>query len=62
MISMADMIMSFLLFPVTLFVIIPLIMLCGWLLFRLSLPLCTRKKTEDQEDHLEEVITLTEMG
>jgi len=60
MISLADMIMSFLLFPVTLFVIIPLVMLCSWLLFRLTVPLCTRREKEDQEDHVDEVITLTE--
>ena len=60
MISVADMIMSFLLFPVTLFVIIPLTMLCGWLLFKLTMPLCRSRKNKDRNEYLSEVITLTE--
>lgn len=60
MISVADMIMSFLLFPVTLFVIIPLTMLCGWLLFKLTMPLCRSRKAKDREDYLSETVTLTE--
>ena len=62
MISLADMIVSFLLFPVTLFVIIPLVMLCGWLLFKLTVPLCSRRETAQQEEHLDKNLALSETG
>ena len=32
--EMTNVIVSFLFLPVTLFIIIPLVMLCGWLLFK----------------------------
>ena len=59
MIGIADMIMTFLFFPVTLFVIIPLVMLSGWLLFRLTKPLMRKREVASKKDKQDEVVILT---
>lgn len=48
--QMAEIIVGFLFLPVTLFIIIPIIMLCGWSLFRLTLPLWQRKPEGEQTE------------
>ncbi len=60
MTGITEMIVSFWFYPVTLFIIIPLIMLCGWLVIRLSLPMFGRSEKAEQKKHLEDVEILTE--
>lgn len=62
MLGLTDVIASFLFVPVTLFIIIPLVMLCGWLLFKLMSPLTVKKEDEKKTERIGEVISLTEMN
>ncbi len=60
MIETANVIVSFLLLPVMLFVIIPLTMLSAYLLFKLTLPLWTKRdKVDVKKQESEEVGSLT---
>ena len=59
MIGITDVIMSFLFFPVTLFILVPLIMLSGWALLKLTLPLFSKREEGGKKRRPDEVIILT---
>ncbi len=59
MIEMTDVIVSFWFLPVTLFIIIPLLMLCGWALFGLFMRLKVRRNIPKPKEQLEDVAIQT---
>lgn len=57
--EMTNIIVSFLFLPVTIFIIIPLLMLCGWLLFKLFMQLKMRLTLPKQKNQLENSVIQT---
>jgi len=57
--EMTNVIVSFLFLPVTIFIIIPLLMLCGWLLFKLFMQLKMRLTLPKQKNQLENSVIQT---
>lgn len=55
--EITNVIVSFLFLPVTVFIIIPLVMLCGWLFFKLLMQLKMRLTIPQQKNQLENGIT-----
>lgn len=53
MFTLADAIVGFWFFPVALFIIIPLLMLCGWTVFKTVRLLQTKKQDKVQRDEIE---------
>jgi len=62
MIRLVDAIVGFWFLPVTLFIILPLTMLCGWAVFKLFFPPkpMTAKDQASEKKQLDDVIVLTE--
>ena len=54
MFTLADAIVGFWFFPVMLFIIIPLLMLCGWTVFKAVLLLQAKRPSEIERDEVEE--------
>ena len=54
MFTLANAIVVFWFFPVTLFIIIPLLMLCGWTVFKTVRLLQAKGPSEVQRDEIEE--------
>lgn len=57
--EMANVIVVFWLLPVTLFIIIPLLMLWGWMVFKLLVRLKIRRDVSEQNDELGDVLIQT---
>ncbi len=60
MTGITEMIVSFWFYPVTLFIIIPLTILCGWLLLKLTVPKFGRTENSEPKKQLDEVEVVTE--
>ncbi len=60
MTGITDLIVSFWFYPVTLFIVIPMILLCGWLLLRLTQPLFGKAGEVEKKEKLDEVEIITE--
>ncbi len=58
--GITELIVSFWFYPVTLFIVIPMILLCGWLVLRLTQPLFGKAEESGQKKQLDEVEVLTE--
>lgn len=58
--GITELIVSFWFYPVTLFIVIPMILLFGWLVLRLTQPLFTKAGEVEQKEKLDEVEILTE--
>jgi hypothetical protein len=54
MFTLADAIVGFWFLPVMLFIIIPLLMLCGWTVFKAVLLLQAKRQSEIERDEIEE--------
>lgn len=60
MFEMTDLIVSFWFLPVTLFILIPLSMLCGWTVFKLFMLLKGRLNMPKKKVQLEDAVTQSE--
>ena len=62
MTGLADAIVGFWFLPVILFVFLPLIMLCAWTLFGLTMSMVRKQRTVEREDNLMDTVGLAETG
>ena len=60
MTGITEMIVSFWFYPVTLFIVIPMILLCGWLVLRLTQPLFGKAEEAEPKKQLDKVEIITE--
>lgn len=59
MLETTDILIGFLFLPVMLFIIIPLIILCSWLLYQLTKPVIRKPKEGEKLNSVDEMVILT---